>query len=153
MDIMRIFEQKHGETQQESDFEADCPEVPEAVDSKNIVSAPTAGERKSRITKQAEDLHKEFKAEGTYTALPMPNWPESLDQEKELVELKAKLKTHQRHVIESARNQDVPLKALIHIAALFLSDDIDDWMAANDTIYSFTSPFGLRQLQYPKQEG
>ncbi len=50
MDIMRIFEQKHGEREQESDFEADCPEVPEAVDSKNIVSAPTAGERKSRIS-------------------------------------------------------------------------------------------------------
>ncbi len=70
-------------------------------------------------------------------------------QEKELDELISKLNDARRHTIEDARKKGVPMKALLHAAALWLSDDRNDWTAASDTIYSFTSPFGLKQLQCP----
>ena len=73
-------------------------------------------------------------------------------QKKELDELISKLNDARRYTIEDARKKGVPMKALIHAATLWLSDDLDDWTAANDTIYSFTSPFGLKQLQYPNKE-
>ncbi len=80
-----------------------------------------------------------------------PAIQETDQQEKELDELISKLNDARRHTIEEAREQGVPMKALIHAAALFLSDDMDDWTAATDTIYSFTSQYGLKQLQYRKE--
>ena len=80
-----------------------------------------------------------------------PNIQEPDQQEKELDELINKFSDVRRHSIEGTRKKGVPMKALLHAAALFLSDDMDDWTAANDTIYSFTSPFGLKQLQYPRK--
>ena len=70
-------------------------------------------------------------------------------REKELDELLNQLRDDRRYTIEEARKKGVPLKALIHASTLWLSDNLDDWTAANDTIYSFTSPYGLKQLQYP----
>jgi len=73
-------------------------------------------------------------------------------REKELDYLISKLSEVNRHwnIIE-AREKGVSMKALLHAATLWLSDDMDDWTAANDTIYSFTSPYGLKQLQYPSK--
>ncbi len=77
-----------------------------------------------------------------------PAVQESDHQEKELDDLISKLNDARRHKIENARKKPVPMKALLHSSTLWLSDDLDDWTAANDTIYSFTSPFGLKQLQH-----
>ena len=82
-----------------------------------------------------------------------PSIQDTEAQEKELDELLDQLKKVNRHwKVEWARGKKVPLKALLHAANLWLSDDTDDWTAANDTIHSFTSPFGLRQLQYPNEK-
>jgi len=54
--------------------------------------------------------------------------------------------------IQWARGKKMPMKALLHAATLWLSDDPDDWSAANETIFQFTSPFGNKQLCYRRSE-
>ena len=76
-----------------------------------------------------------------------------LAKEKELDELIAQLRAVGRsHKIEWARGKNVPIKALLHASALWLSLDPDDWTAANDTIFQFTSPFGNKQLCYRRSD-
>jgi len=90
-------------------------------------------------------------------------------QESELDELIEKLKPLNRHHhIEKAKEKNVPtclradlsacnaqagthrqVKALLHAAQLWLSEDTRDWTAANDTLFSFTSPYGQKRLHYP----
>jgi hypothetical protein len=82
-----------------------------------------------------------------------PTIQETEPQEKELDELIEKLKPLNRHhKIEQAREKDVPMKALLHAVQLWLSEDTRDWTAANDTIFSFTSPYGQKRLHYPRPE-
>ena len=70
-------------------------------------------------------------------------------REKELDELIDQLRSLNRHwKIERARKKGVPIKALLHAAAMWLSDAPDDWSAANDTIFQYTSQFGNKQLCY-----
>jgi hypothetical protein len=91
---------------------------------------------------------------GTHrTAVAAPAIQEAGQKEKELDELIAQLRAVGRsHKIEWARRKRVPLKALIHASTLWLKDDPDDWTAANDTIFQFTSPFGNKQLCYRRSE-
>ncbi len=85
------------------------------------------------------------------TAAPTIQEPDS--REKELDELLLKLKQVNRHwKIEWARKKNVSLKALLHATNLWLSDDPDDWTAANDTIFAFTSHWGRKQLCYRRAE-
>jgi hypothetical protein len=44
------------------------------------------------------------------------------------------------------------MKALLHAATLWLSEDTNDWSAAANTIFQFTSLFGNKQLCYPSSE-
>jgi len=85
---------------------------------------------------------------------PPPAVQEPDQREKELNELIEQLRPLNRHwKIEWALGKkDVPMKALIHAAHLWLSADPDDWSAANDTICQFTSPFGNKQLCYRRSE-
>lgn len=51
-----------------------------------------------------------------------------------------------------ARKKGIPEYAIQHMSVLWLSGDSDDWTAANDTIFQFTSPFGNKQLCYRRSE-
>jgi hypothetical protein len=83
----------------------------------------------------------------------VPVIPEVEAQEKELDELLDQLRKVNRHwKIERAKRQGVPMKALLHAASLWLSGDPDDWTAANDTIFQFTSKFGNKQLCYRRSK-
>jgi hypothetical protein len=83
----------------------------------------------------------------------VPTIPEPDQREKELDALIDQLRPLNRHwKIEWAREKKVPMKALLHAATLWLSDDTDDWFAAANTIFQFTSPFGNKQLCYPCSE-
>jgi len=74
-------------------------------------------------------------------------------REKELDELIDQLRPLNRcWKIQWARGKKMPMKALLHAATLWLSDDPDDWSAANETIFQFTSPFGNKQLCYRRSE-
>jgi hypothetical protein len=74
-------------------------------------------------------------------------------RERELDALINQLRPLNRHwQIETAREKKVPMKALLHAATLWLSDDTDDWSAAMNTIFQFTSPYGNKQLCYPSSE-
>ena len=78
---------------------------------------------------------------------------ETDQREKELDALIDQLRAVNRsHKVEWARGKKVPIKALLHAASLWLSDDPDDWTAANDTLFQFTSPFGNKQLCYRRSE-
>jgi hypothetical protein len=92
-------------------------------------------------------------AETTRPIVAAPTIQEADQKEKELDELIAQLRAVGRsHKIEWARGKNVPIKALLHASALWLSLDPDDWTAANDTIFQFTSPFGNKQLCYRRSD-
>jgi hypothetical protein len=83
------------------------------------------------------------------TIIAVPTVQETSPLEQELDELLAQLRPLNRHwKIQWARGKKVPLKALLHASHLWLSDDLADWTAANDTIFQFISPFGNQQLCY-----
>jgi len=87
------------------------------------------------------------------TIVAAPTIQEPDQREKELDELILQLRAVGRsHKIEWGRRKKVPMKALLHAASLWLSDNPDDWTAANDTIFQFTSPFGNKQLCYRRAE-
>jgi hypothetical protein len=82
-----------------------------------------------------------------------PTIQEVDQRENELDELILQLRAVGRsHKLEWGRGKKVPMKALLHAASLWLSLDPDDWTAANDTIFQFTSPFGNKQICYRRSE-
>ena len=98
-------------------------------------------------------LNKSKANEPTSPIQAAPATQDTEAQEKELDELIEQLKQVNRHwKVEWAREKKVPLKALLHAANLWLSDDTDDWSAANNTIFQFTSQWGRKQLCYPRAE-
>jgi len=140
MDLLRQFQSKHGENKATTVLQ---------------VSEHTEGtEADIQDTESSEIASTDIPETPPPPIVVAPAIQEPDQREKKLDELIDQLRPLNRHwKIEWARGKkDVPIKALLHASSLWLSDDPDDWTAANDTIFQFTSPFGNKQICYRRSE-
>jgi hypothetical protein len=71
-----------------------------------------------------------------------------MDKDGELKKIISQLReiNRSKQIELACERAEIPIDVLIYVARLWLSENMEDWTAACDTVYQYTSPFGNRQL-------